>query len=299
MIERIHLDIVRGVAKRGTLTACAEELCLTQSALSHCMRRLEARLGTAIWRREGKRLVPTRAGAYLLATAERVLPQLEQAEERLQQFASGRRGSLRIGMECHPCYQWLRPLISPYLRRWPDVDLDVRQKFQFGGVAALFSGEIDLLVTPDPIQHATLVFEPVFDYEQVLLASVHHRLASKRVLAPEDLRGETVLTYPVPRERLDLFSLFLTPAGVLPRQHLTVEDTEVLLQMVAAGRGVAAMPKWLAARQRQTLGLVTLRLGRRGIKKKIHLGLRRSDRGLDYLEGFLQQAVKQSARRRS
>jgi transcriptional regulator, LysR family len=207
---------VRGVAERGTLTACAEELCLTQSALSHTVRRLEDRLGTAIWRREGKRLLPTRAGAYLLAVAVRVLPQLEQAEERLRQFASGRRGSLRFGMECHPCYPWLRPLIAPYLWAWPDVELDVRQKFQFGGVAALFSGEIDLLVTPDPIQHAALHFVPVFDYEQVLVVSTRHRLATKKILAPEDLQSEAVLSYPVPRERLDLFSHFLNPAGVHP-----------------------------------------------------------------------------------
>ena len=60
------------------------------------------------------------------------------AEERLRQFAQGERGALRIGMECHPCYQWLLRIVSPYLSAWPDVDVDVKQKFQFGGIGALF-----------------------------------------------------------------------------------------------------------------------------------------------------------------
>src|SRR5256885_16649917 len=73
------------------------------------------------------------------------------AEERLRQFAQGERGALRIGMECHPCYQWLLKIVAPYLASWPDVDVDVKQKFQFGGIGALFGYEIDLLVTPDPL----------------------------------------------------------------------------------------------------------------------------------------------------
>ena len=125
-LERIHLAIVAEVEKQGSLTAAAERLFLTQSALSHSMKKLETQLGTAIWLREGRGLRLTQAGRYLLAQAQRLLPQLELAEERLRQFAEGQRGSLRIGMECHPCYQWLLKIVSPYLRAWPDEDVDVR-----------------------------------------------------------------------------------------------------------------------------------------------------------------------------
>ena len=165
MLERIHLSIVQEVEKRGSLTAAADVLCLTQSALSHAIRKLEQQLGTDIWLREGRRLRLTQAGQQVLALANRVLPQLVLAEERLQQFAKGQRGTLRIGMECHPCYQWLLKVVSPYLSAWPDVDVDVKQKFQFGGMGALFGYEIDLLVTPDPLFKPGLHFEPVFDYE--------------------------------------------------------------------------------------------------------------------------------------
>src|SRR5580658_6505932 len=178
-LERIHLAIVQEVQKQGSLTAAATTLCLTQSALSHSMKKLEQQLGTAIWFREGRRLRLTQAGQYLLKVAGRVLPQLTLAEERMSQYAKGERGTLRIGMECHPCYQWLLKVVSPYLERWPDVDVDVKQKFQFGGIGALFGYEIDILVTPDPLRKPGLRFEPVFDYEQVLVVDRQHRLAHK------------------------------------------------------------------------------------------------------------------------
>ena len=96
MIERSHLAIVQEVDRRGSLTAAADVLCLTQSALSHSMRKLEDQLGTPIWLREGRSLRLTQAGQYLLSVANRVLPQFALAEERIAQFAQGARGTLRI-----------------------------------------------------------------------------------------------------------------------------------------------------------------------------------------------------------
>jgi len=289
MIERIHLAIVREVARQGSLTAAAQHLCLTQSALSHTMRKLEQRVGTPVWRRQGKRLMPTQAGQELLRVALRVLPQLELAEDRLRQYARGERGTLRIGMECHPCYQWLHRQIGPFLARWPDVDLDVHQRFQFGGMGALLAHEIDVLVTPDPVQHSQVHFEPVFDYEQVLVVAQGHRLAGQAHADPQDLASETLLTYPVPVDRLDVYTRFLTPAGVLPHRHKTVENTEVLLQLVGAGRAVTAMPAWLAQEYAGRLPIACVRLGAAGLPKQIHLGVRRSDRAVAYVADFLRR----------
>jgi len=189
MIERSHLEILRAVNQQGSLTAAAECLHLTQSALSHSIRKLEHQLGTDIWVREGRQLRLTQSGEYLLSMANRLLPQMEHAEMLIGQFARGQRGTLRIGMECHPCYQWLLKVVGPYLEGWPGVDVDVKQKFQFGGIGALFGHDIDMLVTPDPLQRPGLVFEPVFDYEQVLVVAADHALADKAWAEPGDLEG--------------------------------------------------------------------------------------------------------------
>ncbi|GGH50005.1 LysR family transcriptional regulator [Comamonas phosphati] len=290
MLERIHLTIVQEVEKQGSLTAAADVLCVTQSALSHSMKKLEQQLGTAVWQREGRSLRLTQAGQYLLAVANRVLPQLDLAEQRLRQFAQGERGALRIGMECHPCYQWLLKIVSPYLGAWPDVDVDVKQKFQFGGIGALFGYEIDLLVTPDPLFKPGLQFVPVFDYEQVLVVAGTHPLARAEYVQPRHLNQEVLITYPVATDRLDIYNQFLLPAGIAPRRHKTIETTDIMLQMVASGRGVAALPRWLALEYASKMDVVPVRLGKKGIAKQIHLGAREADLDIDYLHAFIEMA---------
>ena len=287
MLERIHLAVIREVDRQGSLTAAAGVLCLTQSALSHTIKKMEQQLGAAVWQKDGRNVRLTAAGAYLLGLANRLLPQLEHAEQVMAQYAQGQRGTLRIGMECHPCYQWLFKVVPPFLERWPDVDVDVKQKFQFGGIGALFAHDIDLLVTPDPLHKPGLRFESVFDYEQVLVVGRRHRLASQAFVTPQELAQETLITYPVEIERLDIYNQFLVPAGCAPKRHKTIETTEIMLQMVASGRGVAALPGWLVAEYAGKVQLGTVRLGRRGIAKQIFLGMRDSDVAIDYLQAFV------------
>jgi len=290
MLDRFHLLLIREVERLGSLTAAAGALHLTQSALSHAVRKLEAQLGTPVWEREGRNLRLTQAGRYLLSLAERLLPQFEHAEARVQQYANGERGTLRIGMECHPCYQWLLKVVSPYLTQWPDVDVDVKQRFQFGGIGALFGYDIDVLVTPDPLKRPGLRFEPVFDYEQVLVVSEQHRLANARYVKPEQLADETLITYPVENDRLDIYNQFLRPANVAPRRHKSIETTDIMLQMVASHRGVAALPRWLADEYADRMPVVSVKLGRHGIAKQIFLGTREVDHVVDYLRAFVDLA---------
>lgn len=291
MIDRTHLSLIREVERSGSVTAAADALCLTQSALSHSIKKVEQYLGVAIWLREGKRMRLTQPGQYLLELSNRLLPQFEYAEERMKQFAQGQRGTLRIGMECHPCYQWLLRIVSPYLADWPDVDVDVKQKFQFGGIGALFGHEIDLLVTPDPLYRAGLVFTPVFDYEQILAVSQSHPLADKEYVTPKQLADQVLISYPVEIERLDIYNQFLLPAGQAPKRHKVIETTDIMLQMVASGRGVAALPRWLVNEYSTKLPIKAVKLGRSGIAKQIFLGFRQTDAELDYLKGFVDLAA--------
>jgi len=290
MLERFHLVVIREVERQGSLTAAANALHLTQSALSHTVKKLEQQLGTPIWDREGRSLRLTQAGQYLLALANRMLPQFELGEARMKQYAAGERGTLRIGMECAPCYQWLLKVVSPYLSRWPDVDVDVKQRFQFGGIGALFGYDIDVLVTPDPLNKPGLRFEPVFDYEQVLVVAEAHRLADVQYVKPEQLGDEILITYPVETDRLDIYTQFLTPAGIVPKRHKVIETTDIMLQMVASGRGVAALPRWLADEYADRIPVVPVKLGKNGIAKQIFLGIRETDAAIDYLAAFLELA---------
>ncbi|MBD3585214.1 LysR family transcriptional regulator [Salinimonas sp. HHU 13199] len=290
MIERIHLDILTAIKKHGTVTKAAEALHLSQSALSHSIKKLESQIHTPIWEKAGRNLRLTAAGERIVTLADRVLPQFAHVESLLSQIAKGEMGMLRIGMECHPCYQWLLKVIDPYLKKWPEVDIDVKQQFQFGALGALHRYEIDVIITPDPLFTPSVEYIPVFEYEHRLVVSSEHWLAKRPCVFPEDLREEVLLSYPVEPQRLDIFSQFLHPAKCTVKKHKIIETTEIMLQMVAAGRGVCALPGWLVDEYASKLSVSSLRFGETGIHKHIYVGMRMGEQHINYLEDFVAQA---------
>jgi LysR family transcriptional regulator for metE and metH len=290
MIERIHLRILLEIERQGSLTAAAHALNLTQSALSHTMKKLVLHKGVPLWTKEGRALRLTQAGKYLLKEAKRLIPQLDRIDEILRRYAEGDQGSLNIGMECHPCYHWLLNVVKPFLIRWPGVDVDVKQQFQFGGIAALINHDIDVLVTPDPIINKGICFDAVFPYEQVLIVSQQNPLKHFDYIEPYQLSDQTLYTYPVEKERLDIFQQFLLPAKYSPKKHKVLEATEIILQMVVTNRGVATLPQWLADEYTGSLPICSLRLGKQGIHKQIAIGTRDQDTEILPIKAFIDLA---------
>lgn len=291
MLDRHHLAILFEVDRLGSLTAAADHLNLTQSALSHAVRKFEELHKVRVWQKHGRNLRLTQAGRHLLALAQRVLPQLEEAERVLKDFAAGQRGALRIGMECYPCQKWLMRITSAYLKSWPDVDFDISTAFRFDGLEALLGYEIDLLITPDPVERSEIQFIPVFDYELVLAVPESHRLANSGTATPADLAEEELITFPVSLDRLDVFTRFLLPARMRPKHLRTAETTELMLQLVANGRGVCVIPDWILRQDGADLPIRAVRLGvGEGLAKSINVGFRRGDDEVEYLKGFLNLA---------
>ncbi|BFT31068.1 LysR substrate-binding domain-containing protein [Alteromonas sp. D210916BOD_24] len=294
MIERQHLRIIKAIDTEGTMTEAAKSLFLTQSALSHAMKKLETHFDVQLWEKEGRRLTLTQAGRSVLGLAQRVLPQFEHTEAQLRRFAEGKQGILRIGMECYPCFEWLLKVVAPFLKTFPDVDVDVRRAFSFGGLQALHGYDIDILLTPDPLSLDTITYTPVFEYEQVLVMHNAHPLTEKEFITPDDLANEVLITYPVERSRLDIFSHFLTPSNCTVKQHKTIETTEIILQMVAAGRGVTALPKWLVTEAKEKHLFECRSLGKSGIAKTLYLGHRKSTEITGFVDAFIQLALTHS-----
>ena len=288
MIERSHLQIIQALDELGTLTQAAEALCLSQSALSHQIRKLEELAGVRIWHRIGRTLYLTPAGRELLKTARQVLPLLKQSERTLAAYRDGKRGLLRIGVECYPCYAWLKNVVVKFMAEADDVDIDIVSQFQFRGLEALREHHIDLLITPDPVDSERIHFERLFDYEVVLVMNDSHPLTKEETIQPEMLAGETLLTFPVPAERLDIFNRFLVPAGIAPRERKAIESVDIILQMVVFRRGVCALPEWLAAGYLTTLPLTTARLGQGGLNKSLFAALRTPDRSIRYFQEFIE-----------
>jgi LysR family transcriptional regulator for metE and metH len=114
-----------------------------------------------------------------------------------------------------------------------------------------------------------------------------HPLANEHFVAPEAVASETLITYPVDEDRLDIFTHFLHPAGVRPVRLRTSELTLMMVQLVASGRGVCALPSWAAQEYVQRGWVKTLTLGKPGIWRTLYAAIREEDAELAFLQDFL------------
>ena len=151
-----------------------------------------------------------------------------------------------------------------------------------------------LVVTSDPEEMPGVAYTPLFTYEALLVLCNPHPLAGKRVVQPEDLANVQLITYPVDRNRLDIFTRFLDPADVEPASVRTAELTAMILQLVAAGRGLACLPSWAVAESLPGDSVQTCRLGKSGLWCTLYAAVREDQQELGFMQAFLNTAVKTS-----
>jgi LysR family transcriptional regulator for metE and metH len=301
MLEFRHLRALLALRDSGSLAQAAVRLHLTQSALSHQIKALEHHYGSRLFQRKSKPLHFTTAGQRLLALAEQMLGQLREAESDLARLQSGQTGRLSIAIECHSCFEWLMPSMNAFREHWPEIEMDLSAGFNFDSLPALLKGGIDLVITSD-VHGSTsdrqslpgVLFEPLFGYQALLVIANDHPLIERTWIEPQDLAGETLITYPVPRNRLDIFKRFLEPAGVEPAGLRTTELTLMMAQLVASRRGVAALPSWVVEEYLKHHYVAARPLGREGLWGTLYAALRVSDAAIPYMRDFISVARETS-----
>lgn len=296
MIELRHLKTLSALRDAGSLVEAAERVHLTQSALSHQIKDLEDKLECSLFIRKTKPICFTSAGQRLLALADDVLPMIRSAERDIARLAGGEAGRLNICIECHSCFDWLMPTIDHFRQHWPEVEMDLSSGFSFQPLPALARGDLDLVITSDPEPKTGVVYMPLFSYESVLVISKQHHLMAKRFIQPEDLSDQVLITYPVEPQRLDVFNYFLDPANIEPASIRTAELTVMMLQLVASGRGVSALPNWAIAEYIERDYVAARSLGEKGVWCTLYAAIREDQKGADFMVDFLSTAKEVSFR---
>ena len=290
LLELRHLKTLVALRATGSLVEAAERVFLTQSALSHQIKELEARIGAPLFVRKSRPLRFTEAGKRLLDLADRVLQLVAEAERELNQLVHGEAGRLFMAIECHSCFNWLLPTIERFRGQWPAVELDFSGGFTFDPLPALAAGDVDLVITADPLELRGVTYLPLFAYEMQLALAADHRLADQPFINPADLAGETLITYPVERHRLDVFTRFLQPAAVEPGALRTAELTLMAVQLVASGRGVCALPNWVLAEYQSKALIAVKSAGEAGVWPTLYAAIREEFTATPYMLDFLNQA---------
>lgn len=243
MLELRHLRSLIAIAESGKLVAAAERVHLSQSALSHQIRDIEAHYEVSLFERTKQGLRFTAAGERLLALGRETIAAVSAAERDLVRLKGDTRGELRIVLECHTCFDWLMPVMDEFRRRWPEVEVDLVAGFHADPLRLLSDGKADVVIGSKPATRRNLHIAPLFRFEILVVMANEHRLRNKRRVASDDLRDETLITYPVPEARIDLIRQVLEPAGI-KLERRTAELTIAIMQLVASRRGIAALPNW-------------------------------------------------------
>ncbi|WP_010458999.1 LysR family transcriptional regulator [Acidovorax radicis] len=292
ILEVRHLRTLVALRDSGSLVRAAQLLNLTQSALSHQIKLLEDRYGQPLFERKSVPPQFTAVGERLLALADAMLPQVEGAERDIARLVLGQGGQMRIAVECHTCFDWLMPAMDAFRTRWPEVELDIVSGFHADPVGLLHQGRADVAIVSEVDADETGVdYHALFGFEIRALLANTHPLVAKPHLVAQDFADQTIITYPVPDEMLDLIRQVLEPAGVRPPRR-TTELTVAMLQLVASGRGVAALPLW-AVQSYLDRGYVTARPiaagpGDKGLRGELHAACLPSLSAKAYLQDFVQ-----------
>ncbi|MCZ2499026.1 LysR family transcriptional regulator [Xylophilus sp. Kf1] len=287
VLEIRHLRTLAALRDTGSLVRAGQLLNLTQSALSHQMKLLEDRYGEPLFERKS---VPPRfsaTGARLLALADTALPLIEEAERDVARLSAGSSGQLRIVVECHTCFDWLMPAMDAFRQRWPEVELDIVSGFHPDPIALVLQNRAEVAIVSEQDTAETVDYHPLFRFEIRALMANEHKLVARPYLTARHFADQTLITYPVPDDMLDVVRQVLVPAGIEPAGRRTTELTVGMLQLVASGRGIATLPLW-AVQGYLERGYVTARpIGKHGLGGELHMACTATTSNRPWLTDFV------------
>ena len=292
-LELRHLKTLLALKETGSVSLAAKRVYLTQSALSHQIKLLEDQYGLPLFERKTQPLHFTPAGERLIQLANDILPKVIEAERDLARVKQGEAGELRIAVECHTCFDWLMPAMDLFRQHWPLVELDIVSGFHTDAVGLLLSHRADWAVVQEVEETPGIVYKPLFSYEMVGLCAKDHPLAAKEVWQAEDFIDQTLITYPVPDDMLDLLRKVLHPKGINPTRR-TSELTIALIQLVASKRGVSALPFWAAKPYLDRGYIVARKITEQGLHSNLYAATRELDSQMAFVDDFYETVKAQS-----
>jgi LysR family transcriptional regulator for metE and metH len=285
-LEVRHLRLIRAIAEEGSVTKAGNRLFLTQSALSHQLRDLEAGLGSPLFTRVNKKMLLTPAGKRILTAANEILDHLDRVEEDVKRMASNLEGVLRISTECYTCYHWLPAVLKRFNVDYPGIDVRIAVDATSDPITALLDGVIDIGLTNSPRQNNKLRYQPLFRDEYVVIVSKEHPSSSRPYFSPKDFVDQHLIIYSTLEDN-QVFKKLLVPAGVRPKRVSSVRLTEAIVQMVKANLGIGLLSKWSIAQQLEAGAVRAIPLTKRGLCRTWYAATLKTAKPPAYLDAFI------------
>ena len=265
-MELQQLEYFRAVARTEHVTQAAEELAITQPALSRALARLERSLGVALFDHRGRSVKLNRYGRAYLQHVERALAALEEGRRELTDLSDREAGVIAFGFAHALGTRVVPDIVASFRAQHPRARFQLLQNASHIILGELEAGEVDLaLVSPVPATSERIESIELASEELFLVVPHDHRFAKRKSVRLAELRDDTFVCL---REGYGLRSLtddFCAQAGFYPKIAFEGEEIATLRGLVAAGLGVAIIPAFAES------GLPELRIGEPVCRRSIGL----------------------------
>lgn len=276
------------VADAGNITTAADNLSISQPALTKSIQRLESEVRSKLFTRVPKGVELTKAGEILLHHARVMDNEYRHANERIAQLSGTERGSIRVGAGPIWLVKILPPVVAKFQQAFPEVSVSL-----VGGVVdtlepALVSGDLDVIcVSLDFPERAGLIKVPLFKIKYAVIVDPSHSLAAKSNVTAEDLRAQSWIILKSDNVATHRISSFFTAKG-LEEPKIGLETTSIysLLETLRCGEYVSYIPEQLMELA-QEKGLVKVNLQETLWQTNAGLAMRESQEASSALIGFI------------
>ncbi|QJD94482.1 LysR family transcriptional regulator [Mucilaginibacter robiniae] len=257
-----HFKLVDTIFKEGTLTKAASTLNLTQSALSHQLKELESTLEIEVFHRQGKRLHLSEEGFRFLKSAEKILAEIKQLEEDLQNLKNGNTGKLNISLQCYTAYHWLPFIVKHYKTQFPAINIHIASEATRRPLEYLLRGEVDVAIVRTQIVNTKIKYEAVFEDQLIAVVPADHPLAARTHIEIADFENQELILplYDPSYQDTPVIESQIQVQQVKPKTLHRIHYTDATLEMVKAGLGITVMADWIVKPYLEGTNLVTLPL---------------------------------------
>ena len=256
------------LARTGSFTRTAQELHLTQSAISYAMKALEEEIGCRLLDRMGKSVVLTQAGEQLLARAEKILDEMTAARLELSHLGKWGSSRLRIGASTTACQYVLPAVLREFKKSFPRCAISIEPGDTPEAIESLRAHRIDLAVNLEPRREDALEFRPLFTDELLFVLSPVHPWARSGRVPRAEIAVEHYILYGKNSYTFQMIEEYFREEKIVLHSLLDLGNMEAIKELVKLGLGVSIIAPWTAKKEIETGSLVTLPLGRRKLKRR-------------------------------
>ena len=255
MMELRHIRYFMALAETLNFRRAAEQLHLSQPALSAQVKALEQHLGVKLFDRTTRMVRLTQAGRVFQDDARKLLASATHAEQRAKRADQGLVGSLRIGVISAAATASLADVLRRFHQKFPGVQLSLFDLTSTEQLHQLRVGELDAGLLRPPVGFPELDYKSIEESTQILALPANHRLARKRRIEWKDFDGEgLVMIHPSRQHRYyETFLTACTQAGAKPFPAQYAHDIQTKLWLISAGFGIAPTSVAFAERKRPGL----------------------------------------------